>query len=277
MKKIFQYSLFFVISAVVLLLLDYWMVLTFSISPVFSVKQLDGNNEIYTALWYRVWKCNDEENAIFKISSLNSKFACPLIVNETIRIIDESTSCNTAMEMFYEDKLFEYYFPCKKSDSVFIQFEDGSIELLSESLKTQRIKIDEVLLLDFEYFKVPKFEIEIKQSDDECKTKEYFREILTEQPSILYTHCVDDISIIIDEKKTSLNKALKHQEISILDIVYYMDYGHKYAEGTKENMKDGSYLYKNNNLILVQCNTFLNNNSYYFAPSDTKYQEFYCK
>lgn len=41
------------------------------------------------------------------------------IYSYKINIVDESESCDTALELFYEDEIFKYYFSCIKSDNVY--------------------------------------------------------------------------------------------------------------------------------------------------------------
>lgn len=54
--------------------------------------------------------------------------------NYKLEIIDETESCDTALELFYENELYEYYFDCIKSDYVYARINDGEKYLVKELL-----------------------------------------------------------------------------------------------------------------------------------------------
>ena len=54
--------------------------------------------------------------------------------NYKLEIIDETESCDTALELFYENELYEYYFDCIKSDYVYARINDREKYLVKELL-----------------------------------------------------------------------------------------------------------------------------------------------
>mgnify|MGYP003295140202 CR=1 FL=1 len=54
--------------------------------------------------------------------------------NYKLEIIDETESCDTALELFYESELYEYYFECIKSDNVYVRINDEEKYLIKELL-----------------------------------------------------------------------------------------------------------------------------------------------
>ena len=54
--------------------------------------------------------------------------------NYKLEIIDETENCDTALELFYENELYEYYFDCIKSDYVYARINDGEKYLVKELL-----------------------------------------------------------------------------------------------------------------------------------------------
>ena len=54
--------------------------------------------------------------------------------NYKLEIIDETESCDTALELFYENELYEYYFDCIKSDYVYARINDVDKYLVKELL-----------------------------------------------------------------------------------------------------------------------------------------------
>ena len=54
--------------------------------------------------------------------------------NYKLEIIDATENCDTALELFYESELYEYYFSCIKSDYVYARINDGEKYLVKELL-----------------------------------------------------------------------------------------------------------------------------------------------
>lgn len=54
--------------------------------------------------------------------------------NPKIEIIDETKYCSEALEKFYEDDLFIYYYPCIKSDNVYAVINDNEKYLIKDIL-----------------------------------------------------------------------------------------------------------------------------------------------
>lgn len=82
-------------------------------------------------------------------------FICGLIIlikkenlqnkKNSLQIIDATYSCQSVKEKFYEDNNYVYYFPCVKSKSIYVKFENGSKMLITEALQNNKVTIDELL------------------------------------------------------------------------------------------------------------------------------------
>jgi len=60
-------------------------------------------------------------------------------------IIDETESCDEALELIYEDDDYQYYFPCMQSDTVFIKFTTEQIKMtLKEAIEGNYIEFEEI-------------------------------------------------------------------------------------------------------------------------------------
>ena len=46
-------------------------------------------------------------------------------LGEFEKVKEENITCNTALEQFYEDKEYIYYFPCEKSKYVIVIYSNG--------------------------------------------------------------------------------------------------------------------------------------------------------
>ena len=82
--------------------------------------------------------------------------------NYELEIIDETESCDTTLELFYESELYEYYFECIKSDYVYVRINDGEKYLVKELLKNNPsdyvISIDRFEREGLDFIKKEKYE-----------------------------------------------------------------------------------------------------------------------
>lgn len=82
--------------------------------------------------------------------------------NYKLEIIDETESCDTTLELFYESELYEYYFECIKSDNVYAKINDGEKYLVKELLKNNPtdyvISIDRFEREGLDFIKKEKYE-----------------------------------------------------------------------------------------------------------------------
>ena len=61
-------------------------------------------------------------------------------------IIDETEICAEALELIYEDNDYRYYFPCIKSDTVFIEFTNKKERItISDALEKNHITIHQII------------------------------------------------------------------------------------------------------------------------------------
>ena len=59
-------------------------------------------------------------------------------------IVDETTICADSKTLFYEDDFFRYYFPCDKSETIYLTI-DGDRRLLKDYTKDSKFNIDNVI------------------------------------------------------------------------------------------------------------------------------------
>lgn len=62
-----------------------------------------------------------------------------------IKIIDATYNCANSLEKFYEDDKYVYYFPCKKSNSIYVKFSNGNKMLVTEALSQDKVTISELI------------------------------------------------------------------------------------------------------------------------------------
>lgn len=80
-----------------------------------------------------------------------------IIKNKTnLEIIDATYSCTQNTEKFYEDEKYTYSFPCVKSKSVYVKFENGNKMLVIEALESNKVTINELIDAGLEVYKQEK-------------------------------------------------------------------------------------------------------------------------
>jgi len=78
--------------------------------------------------------------------------------NEDYVLIDKTKDqlgfvCAEALEGFYEDDDYIYYYSCIKSDYIIVRYKDGSEETVKEALKNKKIKISDLDKFGIGYYK----------------------------------------------------------------------------------------------------------------------------
>lgn len=71
-------------------------------------------------------------------------------------IIDATYTCTKTPEKFYEDDKYVYSFPCVKSSSMYVKFENGNKMLIVDALSAEKVTIDELLDAGLEVYKTKK-------------------------------------------------------------------------------------------------------------------------
>ena len=62
-----------------------------------------------------------------------------------IQIIDATFSCAQTKERFYEDDKHIYSFPCGKSSSIYVKFENGNKMLVTDALNSEQVTIEQLI------------------------------------------------------------------------------------------------------------------------------------
>ena len=73
-----------------------------------------------------------------------------------IEIIDATYMCNNSLEKFYEDDKYIYFFPCVKSDAVFVKFDNDNKMLVVDALEEDKVSIEELIAAGLNVYKKEK-------------------------------------------------------------------------------------------------------------------------
>lgn len=139
------------------------------IEPKFTIKLVDGSSGkvTYWGLGYKVIRYTKvspsepfKNSKGVKYGSWFMKFKLGDI-SEIENIIDTTKdikdfACDEALEGFYQDDEYIYYYNCIKSSHVLVKFKDGSQMTVAEALKSEFITIKDLDEYKIEYIKYNK-------------------------------------------------------------------------------------------------------------------------
>ena len=158
MKKSLKIFLIFIEIIILLFIIDLICIFTIN-RPILAIK---GENNVYKGMFYNVYNC--AEYAVPQIKSKGTKFACAEIkfqIGKVIEIVDttkgiENFTCAEALEQFYEDENYRYYYSCIKSKYVIVKYENSYEETVANALKYGTINIEELDTYNIKYIKEDK-------------------------------------------------------------------------------------------------------------------------
>ena len=158
MKK--SLKIFLIIIGIIVLGFIIDLICIFAINrPILAIK---GENNVYKGMFYNVYNC--AEYAVPQIKSKGTKFACTEIkfqIGKVIEIVDttkdiENFTCAEALEQFYEDENYRYYYSCIKSKYVIVKYENSYEETVANALKYGTINIEDLDTYNIKYIKEDK-------------------------------------------------------------------------------------------------------------------------
>lgn len=105
--------------------------------------------DAYYCPWYSAYQIKFS----FIDYSCNNVFDASYVVDIVDKVKENNLSCAEAIEEFYKDKEYIYYFSCIKSESVIVKYDNGAEETVKSALKAGRISIGDLDNFGIEYFK----------------------------------------------------------------------------------------------------------------------------
>lgn len=163
MKKWVKIILYIIGIIVLIFVIDLICIFTIN-RPLFAIRtdNDDSINIVYRGLFYDTYDC--AEYSVPQIKSKGLKFSCAIdrtdigmvkeIVDTTKDIKD--FSCAEALEGFYEDEKYIYYFSCIKGKYMIVKYDNGYEETVSNALKYGSITIKDLDDFGIEYIKEEK-------------------------------------------------------------------------------------------------------------------------
>lgn len=262
------------------------------IEPKFTIKIVseDDKKITYIGLGYKVIryvsKSIDEpykNNRGVKYGSwfMNYKLTDDYIVSEIIDRTKEINNfmCAEALEEFYRDDDYIYFYSCIKSSYVVVKFKNGVQMTVSEALKQEYITIKDLDKFDIEYYKedngitntyINDYKLELNINDNNVKVNKYY----SKNNIDVYLVGLDDISLIRESSVISLKYHFQNVnqtfEKSIDDIISVLNLVSTLRDG-------GTKIYKNDDITLIKCNTTNGNKDVYIGDETLEYKQDYCQ
>ncbi len=149
------------IIGVVILFLAVDLICIFTINrPLFAIEKESGT--AYKGLLYDTYNC--QEYSTPQIKAKGTKFTCATgkkDLGKVIELVDKTQerdgfACAEALESFYEDDNYTYYWNCIKNKYMVVKYESGFEEPISEALKNKTITISDLDRYNISYYREEK-------------------------------------------------------------------------------------------------------------------------
>lgn len=154
MKKIIKKVLIVVGVIVGIIILDSIQALVFDNNPIIGIQT---RNMKKVGILVDTHHCgNGKHDTVIKgfSYSCNYEGGKYTLVDETKE--QKDFACAEALEGFYADENYTYYWSCIKNKYMIVKYDDGSKELTSEALKNNHIDIQTLDKFDISYIKYEK-------------------------------------------------------------------------------------------------------------------------
>ena len=165
MKKFIK--IFLIIISIIILSIIIDLVCIFTINrPIFAIKDdCDCLYSVYRGLFYDTYNC--PEYSMVQIKSKGTKFSCAINrmdIGNVVEISDTTKGiknfvCAEALEEFYSDDNYAYYWNCIKNKYMIVRYERGFEETISNALKNGTITISDLDRYGIGYIKDDNYSI----------------------------------------------------------------------------------------------------------------------
>lgn len=157
MKKFLKMFLIVIVVIVAIILLDSIQALVFDNNPIIGIQTRNMKKVGILVDTYHFG--NGKHDTVIKGFSPSSAFYGGeyILVDETKD--KEDFACDDALEPFYDDENYTYFWSCIKNKYMIVKYSDGSKELISDALKQGHIDIQVLDKFNISYIKEEKFQM----------------------------------------------------------------------------------------------------------------------
>lgn len=161
MKKLIKVVIGILVVLILTIIIDLICIFTIN-RPIFVVSEDYGDYAIYRGMFFDTYNC--QEYSIPQIKGKGTKFNCSSVKTDLGKVVDivdktkaiKDFACAEALEEFYEDETYEYFYNCIKSKYIIVKYESGYEEEVQDALKYGTIKISDLDKYGISYIKYEK-------------------------------------------------------------------------------------------------------------------------
>lgn len=162
MNKTLKIIIITLVVIVLVILLDTIQALVFNSSPILKIKQHYNGGTLYCkdiGILVDTYNCvNGKKHTVAKGASYSCSFSDDYVIVDTTKEIKDF-SCAEALEEIYEDRNYEYFLPCMKSQYIKVRYYDGNELSLVEALNMGYIEIGDLDKFEIDYIKYEKHNV----------------------------------------------------------------------------------------------------------------------
>lgn len=162
MKKFIK--IFLIIIGIIILSIIIDLVCIFTINrPILAIKARTPYT--FTGIFYDTYNC--PEYSVPQIKAKGTKFSCANVIVDiggVVDIVDTTKDikdfvCAEALEEFYSDENYAYYWECIKDKYMIVRYKSGFEETVSSALKNGTIDISDLDRYGIDYIKDDNYSI----------------------------------------------------------------------------------------------------------------------
>lgn len=149
MKKVIKKTLIILVILIGTILLDSMQALIFNNISIIGIETKGMKRE---GILVDTYYCgNGKQDTVLKGFSYSCLYDNYIIIDKSLEIKD--FSCDSALELFYENENYSYSYSCIKSDYVIVRYKNGDEESVKDALKYNHIDIGNLDKFNINYIK----------------------------------------------------------------------------------------------------------------------------
>lgn len=153
MKKVLKITLIVIGILIGIILLDSIQALVFNNNPIIGIETRGMKRE---GILVDTHHCgNGKHDTVIKGFSYSCTYDADITIIDKTKDIKDFT-CAEALEEFYRDAKYVYYYNCIKSNYIVVRYNDGTEETVKDALKNNHIEIGDLDKFDINYIKQEK-------------------------------------------------------------------------------------------------------------------------
>lgn len=150
MKKGLKITLIVVGVLVGIIILDTIQALVFDNNPIIGIETRGMKRE---GILVDTHHCgNGKHDTVIKGFSYSCSYDADITIIDKTKDIKDFV-CAEALEEFYRDEKYVYYYNCIKSNYIVVRYNDGTEETVKDALKNNRIEIGDLDKFNISYIK----------------------------------------------------------------------------------------------------------------------------